>query len=225
ARTQHHANTLVQRGGLDIQNALFAVDGQSPGLLDDEAHGVRFVHQSQFAGLAAGALVAGVHEYAAAAVDPMHIGDHRGNPAHVVVLFEGTFLAGQTFVDVASHGHFPMAHVRHVDRELLRLLRNSDVVVGEAPGTGFTVKRESHDTIANREHQHGLRAVDRVAGRYLPAAGLQEVLLFHLAARCLGWRLQYRENGTDRDVYIDVGGTVEGIEQQEVFALGVAIRN
>jgi hypothetical protein len=61
--------------------------------------------------------VARVHEHAAAGQDAVHVGHHRGDPAHVVVLAQRAFLAGQQLVHVALHRGFPVALVGHVDGE------------------------------------------------------------------------------------------------------------
>src|SRR5690606_36643746 len=79
-RAEDHTDALVQLLGLDVQDALLAVDRSAAGLFDDHAHGVGLVHQAQFAGLAGLARIPGVHEDAAARHDPVHVGHHRGDP-------------------------------------------------------------------------------------------------------------------------------------------------
>src|SRR5690606_20385706 len=101
ARAEEHRYALVQRGRLDIEDALPAIGSGTAGLLDDEGHGVGLVHQAQLAGLLRLARIPGVHEQTATGEDAVHVGHHRGDPAHVVVLAQRAFLAGQQFADVA----------------------------------------------------------------------------------------------------------------------------
>jgi len=60
----------------------------------------------------------------------------------------------------------------------------------------------------------------QVARRHLFAAGLQEVLLRHTGAFGLA---QHAEDGADAHVYVDVARAVQGVEQQQEFALRVAV--
>ena len=96
-------------------------------LLDDKAHRVGLVHEPQLAQFVWFALVAWVQKDAAARQNAMHIGHHRGDPAHVEILATRPSFAQQKLVDVALHGRFPVPHIAHVDREFLRLLRDHHV--------------------------------------------------------------------------------------------------
>src|SRR5690606_8478381 len=49
ARAQYHSHALMQGAGGDVQDALVAVDGRAARLLDDVAHGVGLVHETQLA--------------------------------------------------------------------------------------------------------------------------------------------------------------------------------
>lgn len=220
-RTQHHAHALVQLGGLQVQDALLAVGGRAAGLLDQPAHRVGLVHQPQLAGLLGLALVPRVHEHAAAHQDAVHVGHHARNPAHVEVLAARAFLAGQALVDVALHGHVPVAHVAHVDREFLGVRRNLDVFLRQHEAALLAVQREHGHAVAHGEHQRSLRAVDAVARGDLLRTGLQKVGLLH-AGGVVGL-LEHAENGADAHVHVDVAAAVERVEHQEVFALRVAV--
>ncbi|MNT25957.1 hypothetical protein D3C72_1615030 [compost metagenome] len=82
------------------------------------------------------------------------------------------------------------------------------------------IEGEAVDAVADGQHQHGGGAVERIAGSHLGRAGLQEVLLRH-GVRPFG-RAQHREDAAHRDVDIDVRGTVERVEHQQVLAARIA---
>ncbi|SAI95960.1 Uncharacterised protein [Enterobacter cloacae] len=65
-------------------------------------------------------------------------------------------------------------------------------------------------------HQHGGRAIHHITGSNLFTARLQEVFFRH---RCANRRdaTVDGENGTDRNVNVDVGGAVQRIHQNNVF--------
>jgi hypothetical protein len=130
--------------------------------------------------------VLGIHEDAAAGQDAVHFGDHRRHPAHVEVLAARTGLAGQALVDVALHRLFPETHVRRVDRELFGFGGDLHVGVGQHEFADVAVEREAVGAVAEGQHQHGRRTVDRIAGAHLLDAGLQEVLGLGGAATRLG---------------------------------------
>jgi hypothetical protein len=73
----------------------------------------------------------------------MHVGNHRGHPAHVVVLAARTFLAGLHFADIALDRRFPEALVGHVDGEFLGVGRNLHVFLGQHELALLAVKREA----------------------------------------------------------------------------------
>ena len=222
-RAEEHGHALVQLVRGDVHDALLAVGGGAAGLFDDEGHRVRFVHQAQLARHRGVAQVGRVHEDAAAVQDAVHVGHHRSDPAHVEVGAARAGVAGQQFVDVALHRRVPVARVRHVDGELLGGGRNLDIALREHPRTHFPVQGEAVHAIAEGQHQHGLRAVHGVAGGDLLGAGLHEVLLGRLAHAFR--RFQYREDGADRDVDVDVRRAVQWVEQQHVFALRITVRD
>lgn len=49
-RPQDHGNSLVDVGGLDVQNIHGSCSGHASGLLHDEGHGVAFIQQPQLKG-------------------------------------------------------------------------------------------------------------------------------------------------------------------------------
>ncbi|MND67602.1 hypothetical protein D3C80_590220 [compost metagenome] len=153
----------------------------------------------------------------------MHVGHHRGDPAHVVVLAQGAFLAGQQLADVALHRSFPVALVGHVDGEFGGAFRYADVVVGEHEAAQFAIQGEALDAVAQGQHQHGLRTVDGVAGGNLPGTRLEEGLLVEAVVlrEVLLGATQHREDGAHRHVDVDVGGAVQRVEHQQVGAFRV----
>src|SRR3546814_2290057 len=72
-----------------------------------------------------------IDEDAAAREQAMHVGHHRGDPAHVEVFAARAFPAGQQVAYVGLHRFLPVALVGHVDREFLRLLRHPHVAFGQ----------------------------------------------------------------------------------------------
>src|SRR5574343_260966 len=102
----------------------------------------------------------------------MHVGHHRGYPAHVVVLATRAFLAGLHFGDVALHRRFPEALVRHVDGEFLGVGRNLHVFLGQDELALFAIQSEHDDAVADGQDEQGGRAVHRVAGGDLGGAGV-----------------------------------------------------
>src|SRR3569623_767897 len=216
---QYDRHPLVQTGGLHGHDALAARGARAARLLDDEGHGIGLVHQAQLAAFFLGLAVDGVHEDAAAREDTVHLGHHRGDPAHVEILGPGAVLALQTLVDIALHWLFPEALVGSVDRELLGVGRDLDVGVGEIVFADVAVERKAVHAVAAGDHQHGGRPVQRVTGADLLGAGLQEVFggdFFFTFGR-----FQDREDRAHRDVDVDVARAVERIEQQQVLALRV----
>ena len=77
------------------------------------------------------------------------------------------------------------------------------------------------DTVAESEHQLGVRTIYGITRGDLLATFLQEgVTVFQIGP--FG-RFEHRENGTDRNVDINIRGAVERIKNQQVFTLRVAI--
>jgi hypothetical protein len=223
ARSQEHRHALVQLVWLDVHDAVLAVGGRATGLLHDEGHRIRLIHQPQLARHRGVARVGRVHEDAAAVQDAVHVGDHRGDPAHVEVGAARAGVAGQQFADVALHRRVPVALIGHVDREFLGGGRDLDVALRQHPRAHLAVQGEAVDAVAGGEHQHGLRAVHGVACGHLLGAGLHEVGFGRLAHAFRS--LKYREDGADGDVDVDVGGAVQWVEQQHVFAFWIAVRD
>ncbi len=150
----------------------------------------------------------------------MHVRHHGGHPAHVEILAARAVRAGHQLVDVALHRGFPEAHVGHIDGEFLGVLGHLGRGLGEHEAAHFPIQGEHHHALAQGQHQQRGRAVEHVARRYLIATGLEEGRLIGLGA--LG-AAQHREDGANGNIHVDVGGAIEGIEQQQVFALGVAM--
>src|SRR5260363_120501 len=78
------------------------------------------------------------------------------------------------------------------------------------------------NALAGGEYKQRLRAVDSITGGCLLRAWLQKCAFRQrFAARAA----QYGENRTDRDIHIDIGGTVERVAQQQICALCAAVRD
>ena len=115
-----------------------------------------------------------------------------------------------------------MAHVAHVDREFLGVFRDLHVLLRQHERALLAVEREHRDAVAHGQHQRGLRAVDAVAGRHL------------LGCRPAGSRLPARRawpSGFFSTLKMVPMLTltsmllraVERVEQQQVFALRIAV--
>ena len=115
-----------------------------------------------------------------------------------------------------------MAHVAHVDREFLGVGRDLHVLLRQHEGALLAVEREHRHAVAHGQHQRGLRAVDAVAGGHLLAAGLQEVGFLHAVrgrrASCSTLKMVPMLTLTSMLLR-----AVERIEQQQVFALRIAV--
>ena len=106
-----------------------------------------------------------------------------------------------------------------VDGVDLALLRNADVLVGEAEAADGRVVGKAVDPKARGVDQHSGGAIDNITGGHLTVARLQEVLQGHPGARLADPAID-GEDGPDRDVDVDVGRAVERIDQHHI--LGVA---
>ena len=84
----------MQLLGLQVKNILISVCSFAAGLFDKERHRVGFIHQTEFAGFRRIAVVARIHEYAAAAENSMNFSNHGSHPAHVEILAQRTGIAG-----------------------------------------------------------------------------------------------------------------------------------
>ena len=89
----------------------------------------------------------------------MYVRHHRCHPAHVVILAQRTFLAGQHFTDVALHRGFPETLIGHVDGEFLGLHRDLHIFLGEQELAVFAIQGEHGDPTADAQYQQGGWAV------------------------------------------------------------------
>ena len=151
----------------------------------------------------------------------MHVGHHAGDPAHVEVLAARAFLAGQQVLHVTLHGGFPMALVGHVDGKFLGVGGNLHVRRGQHKLALLAVQGEGMGAVAHGEHHLRAGTVDAVTGGDLRGARLQEAGVVGLFGA--GRAAQHREDGADRDVDVDVGAAIEGIEQQQEVTARVGV--
>src|SRR3989440_12829098 len=123
ARAEDQRHALVERERIHLHEALAAGRRATPGLLHQQADGIGLVQQPQPARPARGAGVPRIHEHATAHQDAVHLGDQRGDPAHVEVAAADAGLARLALAHVAVHRRLPEARVAGVDRELARIGR------------------------------------------------------------------------------------------------------
>ena len=162
------------------------VEARAARLLDQQAIGLASYISRRRPGFAGSLAVARIHEHAAAHQDAMHFGDHRCDPAHVeVALAHARCAPALHSRDVALHGRLPEALVAAVDREFARVLGNAHA---GCVSTKLPISRSSVKPcvpLADGQHEHRGRAIDRVAGGDLAAARLQEMRRLPERIRCL----------------------------------------
>ena len=95
--------------------------------------------------------------------------------------------------------------------------------MGEHPRAHFAIQREAVHTRTNRQHEHRRRAVHRITCCNLRGAGQKKGLLGDFT-HCFR-RFEHRKNGADGYVDVDIGRPIKRIEQQQIFALWIAIWN
>ena len=95
--------------------------------------------------------------------------------------------------------------------------------MGQHEFADIAVQRKAVHAVPAGNHQHGRRAVQRIACASLRGAGLQEILRGRIFD-ALG-RAQDRENRADGNVHVDVGRAVERIKHQQILALRISGRN
>ena len=178
ARAEDHAARAgAALVGCDVEDALAAGRRRAAGLLDDHRHRVGLVQQPQAAGLRSGPCVSRgymktpprIRMRCTSATSEAIQRMLKSSP-------RGAALAGQALVDVALDRRLPEALVGGVDRELAACPRGSRMSgMREHEVAELAVEREAVRAVADREHEHRRRAVDRVAGGDLLRARLQEV--------------------------------------------------
>mmetsp|Transcript_38700 Transcript_38700/g.90534 ORF Transcript_38700/g.90534 Transcript_38700/m.90534 type:complete len:397 (+) Transcript_38700:1162-2352(+) len=226
-RTEDQADALVQRCRLHAQHRLAPGGAATAGLLDHEADRVGLVQQAQPPRLVRVLGVARVQEDAAAHQDAVRLGHHAGDPAHVEVLAARPGLAGQALIHIACDRLLPESAVGAVDRELLGVGWHLDVLVRQHELTEIRVQREAGHAVADSQHEHRRRAIERIAGGHLRGTGLQEVGFGHVAATVdhVLRRTQDREDAADRNVHVDIGRAVQRVEHEQVLAAREDLRN
>ena len=105
----------------------------------------------------------------------MHLGHHRGDPAHVKILLARAFHAGQALIHVTLHRRFPEAFIRGVDGELVAVFGDFHAGMREDELADVLVERKAVDAVTAGEHDHGGGAVERVTRAHLLGTGLKEV--------------------------------------------------
>ena len=205
----------MQSGRLDVHDAAKAIGRLATGLLHQEGHGVALIEQAQLAVRGVGAGRVDVDApLEQVAVEIRHQGaDVAGGVGPVSRLV--TLLA---VFQVLLHPVRELDVVALVDGVDLALLRNADVLVGEAEAADGGVIGEAVDPKAGGVDQHGGGAVNHVARRDLTVTRLQEVLQSDPGARFADPAVD-GEDGPDRDVDVDVGGAVEGVYQHHVLGV------
>jgi hypothetical protein len=152
----------------------------------------------------------------------MHLGNHRGNPAHVEIDAAHAAPASLALADIALHRRLPEACVRRVDGVFPGVFRDADAGMGEDEVAALAVEREGVRAGAQRQHDHRRWAIDGITGHHLLAAGTQEIAGFGIAR---GRPSQNGENGADRNVDVAVRRAVERVEQQQVTAARILVGN
>ncbi|EKE17570.1 MAG: hypothetical protein ACD_10C00393G0002 [uncultured bacterium] len=157
----------------------------------------------------------------------MHVGHHRGHPAHVVILAQRPGFSLLHFADIALDRSFPKTLIGHVDGKFLRLRRDLHAFPRQHELALFAVQCKDADAVANCQYEQSGGAINRVAGGNLCRARLQKSGFGRCRRAQIGAfrAFQDRENGPDRNIDINIRRAVERIEQQQVFTLRVTVRD
>ncbi len=214
-RSEPDRSTLVQGLGLKIEDALGASGSTATGLLDQEGHGVALIEETK---LAAGVVgVRGVCKDATIENSTVNVGDHGANVT-------STVLATTFLLYVFTCGGIPLGGVALVDGVDLTLARNAHVTVGENELADGGIQGEAMHTETSRHDDGGGGTVKRVASGKKLVAGTKEI-----AHGCglggLGVLLVNAPNATNTDVAVNVGRTIQGVEDNGITTLGVVNNN
>src|SRR5690606_14541267 len=114
--------------------------------------------------------------------------------------------------------------VAFVDGVGVALLREAHTFLAQAEHTQRRIVGESVYTATGGVDQHGGGAVNNVTGGNLLATRLQEILFGDPRTHRRNATVN-RENGSNRDVNVDVGGAVERVHQNNVFCVFTPFEN
>mmetsp|Transcript_6783 Transcript_6783/g.15659 ORF Transcript_6783/g.15659 Transcript_6783/m.15659 type:complete len:392 (+) Transcript_6783:190-1365(+) len=212
--------------GNEIHDAGLAGQGETTGLLHEEGHGGSLVEKAELAVLVL--LVGGVAEDASVEKSAVDISNH-GSDVAGRVLGSTLSLAGLDGSDVVLEGLVPVPSVGLVHRVDLSALGQHDVGVGEHKLANGAIIGEAVDSSSDGEDKHAGRGVEAVAGgheRISRLEGVQEagaldaVIIDHAVLHALRLLVDAKD-GAGRDVGVDVGGAVEGIEDSDILAADV----
>ena len=77
----------------------------------------------------------------------MYFGNHRGDPAHIVLPAFCTRSSVETVVDIGAQLHIPVASARCVDRDFSHVRRNGDIGMCLAKLANVSIERKGLDTL------------------------------------------------------------------------------
>ncbi len=206
----------MQAGGLDLEKTLGSGARGPAGRLDDHAHGVDLIEQTQAPALFLGVLIFGIEKDTAAAQYTVQIGDHGRTPAHIVALAERARLACEASVDEAPGRRIPARLPGRIDGELGRLLRNFHLVPNHDELSTRLIETEDCNRLSRRQDQHRGRAVKRISGSNLLFPRLQ-----YICGRDPGTlaQIEHGKNGAHSAVDFEIGRPVKRIENQSMVSI------
>ena len=148
----------------------------------------------------------------------MEVGHQR---AHITggIILAFRALAGMEPFDGLTRGLVPVVPVAFIDGIDVPLLRDAHIRMGKQEFPDAGVQCEAMHPLTGAEHQHGGRTVQDIARGHLLDAGLQDFFQgdFTGAARRTA---QDGEDGAHIDVDVDIGRTIERVEDQDIIAAG-----
>ncbi|AEW71874.1 hypothetical protein EcWSU1_00434 [Enterobacter ludwigii] len=213
--------TLVQAFRHDVQNTLFTVARLAASLFGQERHWVAFIQQTQLAvRVACRAWVEVDTAFQQVAVE---VSNQRADIAGRVRALSG-FIFFLAELDVFLHAVRESDVVAFVDGVGVALLREAHTFLAQAENAQRGIVSKGVNAAARGVHQHGGGAINDVTGCHLVTARLQEIFLCHRRANRRDAAVD-GENGTDRNVNVDVRGTVQRIHQHNVFSVFTPFEN
>ena len=202
---------LVQRSRLELQDALSSSGSLSTGLLNEEGHRVALVQEAK---LAAGAVdSSGVAEEASIEKRAVYISNHASNvPKGLGLSFPVLSLA---ILNKLLGGFVPRTRVPFVDGVDASRGWHTNIAVSQNELTKTGVQGEGVHAKSSGDAHDRRGSIQSVSRREQLRARAKEVLNGGLTAR-LGLLAVDTKDRTDRNVCVNVGRTIEGVEDDSV---------
>mmetsp|Transcript_16198 Transcript_16198/g.24295 ORF Transcript_16198/g.24295 Transcript_16198/m.24295 type:complete len:355 (+) Transcript_16198:312-1376(+) len=222
--TSHDNRTLAMNSiGGKLQNSSYLTiektsGGNSSGLLNNHGHRDTLIKATKLS--LSILVISGVKVDSSVQQSTVDIGNHRSYITGTVWLLSS--LEGQYGILDGLIPEIVVTLVGRVDT-LSTIIGESHVITGMYEFSNGRIKAESlNSTSTEGEYKLHSRGVNTVSGTDAVSTGFEKVIDTSL----LGSRgsLIYGENGSDRNITVNIGGSVEGIKCYTVFT-GLILRN